>query len=65
MKGYRVLYIIISLEIIIIGVIIYLSPELRELIFFILLSYSAVSRVMGLLVVVTIVTSYGRDYVKF
>jgi len=48
-----------------IGRIIYLIGVTSEVLFFLLLRFSLISRVLALLMLVNLVTSYGREYVKF
>jgi len=64
-KGYRFIFIVISLETMMIGRIIYLIGVTSEVLFFLLLRFSLISRVLALLILVNLVTSYGREYVKF
>ena len=65
MKSNRFIYILLSLEIIIIGILIFNMSLVSELNFIIILVFSVVSRVMGLLMMVILLSSYGHEYVKF
>jgi hypothetical protein len=65
MKSNRFIYILLSLEIIIIGILIFNMSLVSELNFIIILVFSVVSRVMGLLMMVILLSSYGHEYIKF
>lgn len=65
MKSNRFIYILLSLEIIIIGILIFNMSLVSELNFIIILVFSVVSSVMGLLIMVMLLSSYGHEYIKF
>ena len=65
MKSNRFIYILLSLEIIIIGILMFNMSLVSELNFIIILVFSVVSRVMGLLMMVILLSSYGHEYIKF
>lgn len=65
MKSNRFIYILLSLEIIIIGILIFNISLISELNFIIMLVFSVVSSVMGLLIMVMLLRSYGHEYIKF
>ena len=64
-KSNRFIYILLSLEMIIMGILIFNISLVSELNFIIMLVFSVVSRVMGLLIIVILLSSYGHEYVKF
>lgn len=65
MKSNRFIYILLSLEIMIIGILIFNISLVSELNFIIILVFSVVSSVIGLLVIVILLSSYGHEYIKF
>ena len=65
MKSNRFIYILLSLEIIIMGILMFNISLVRELNFIIILVFSVVSSVMGLLMMVMLLSSYGHEYIKF
>lgn len=65
MKSNRFIYILLSLEIIIMGILIFNMSLVIELNFIIILVFSVVSSVMGLLIMVILLSSYGHEYIKF
>jgi len=64
-KGGRFIFVLLSLEIILIGVLIYNLPLLREVNYMLLLIFSVTSRVVGLVILTITITSYGHEFVKF
>ena len=65
MKSNRFIYILLSLEIIMMGKLMFNISLVRELNFIIILVFSVVSSVMGLLMMVILLSSYGHEYIKF
>lgn len=65
MKSNRFIYILLSLEIIIMGILMFNMSLVSELNFIIILVFSVVSSVMGLLIMVMLLSSYGHEYIKF
>ena len=65
MKSNRFIYILLSLEIIMMGILMFNISLVRELNFIIILVFSVVSSVMGLLMMVILLSSYGHEYIKF
>ena len=65
MKSNRFIYILLSLEIIIMGILIFNMSLVSELNFIIILVFSVVSSVIGLLIMVMLLRSYGHEYIKF
>jgi len=65
MKRNRFIYILLSLEIIIMGILMFNMSLVSELNFIIILVFSVVSSVMGLLIMVMLLSSYGHEYIKF
>ena len=65
MKSNRFIYILLSLEMIMIGILIFNMSLVSELNFIIILVFSVVSRVIGLLIIVMLLSSYGHEYIKF
>ena len=65
MKSNRFIYILLSLEIIIIGILMFNISLVRELNFIVMLVFSVVSSVIGLLMMVMLLSSYGHEYIKF
>lgn len=65
MKSNRFIYILLSLEIIIIGILMFNMSLMSELNFIIILVFSVVSSVIGLLIIVILLSSYGHEYIKF
>lgn len=65
MKGRRFVYVVVSLESCILGVVIYIISFLGESVFLLVLGFSLISSVLGLLVIVMMLTCYGTDYVRF
>ena len=65
LKGTRFIYVLLSLEIIVIGMLVYNITVLSRLSFILILTISVVSSVIGLVIIVLLLSSYGRDYVKF
>lgn len=64
-KSNRFIYILLSLEIIIMGILMFNISLVSELNFIIILVFSVVSSVMGLLMMVMLLSSYGHEYIKF
>jgi hypothetical protein len=64
LKSYRVIFIIIFLEMSMVGVVIFLLI-VPELVFFLLLTFCLISGVFGVLILTIMITSYGEEYVKF
>jgi len=65
MKSNRFIYILLSLEIIIMGILMFNISLVSELNFIIILVFSVVSSVIGLLIMVILLSSYGHEYIKF
>jgi len=65
MKRNRFIYILLSLEIMIMGILMFNMSLVSELNFIIILVFSVVSSVMGLLIMVMLLSSYGHEYIKF
>lgn len=65
MKSYRFIFVVLSLEIIIMGIFIYICPFLSEVMFFLLLTFSLISSVLSLLIMVYLITYYGNDCIIF
>ena len=65
MKSNRFIYILLSLEIIMMGILMFNISLVSELNFIIILVFSVVSSVMGLLMMVILLSSYGHEYIKF
>ena len=65
MKSNRFIYILLSLEIIMMGILMFNISLVSELNFIIILVFSVVSSVMGLLMMVMLLSSYGHEYIKF
>lgn len=59
------IYVMISLEILIISIIIYNIIMVRELEFLGILLFSVLSRVIGLVLILNIIVNYGNDIVVF
>jgi len=64
-KSNRAVYVILGIEIMIMGVFISLIVTVREGLFIIILSFSLFSRVLGLVTLITLISTFGRDYVKY
>lgn len=64
-KMNRFIFVIISLELILIGGILYNISTVREVEFIIVLTFGVFSRVLSLLVIVDVLGSYGNDIVIF
>ena len=65
MKSNRFIYILLSLEIIMMGILMFNISLVSELNFIIILVFSVVSSVIGLLMMVMLLSSYGHEYIKF
>jgi hypothetical protein len=65
LKGGRFVYILLSLEMLVMGILIYNITVLTSVCYIIILCISVVSSVVGLVIIVVLLSSYGRDYVKF
>lgn len=64
-KSSRLIYIIISFEIMIVGVLMFNFPLWGELNFIVALVFSILSRVVGLLIIVLALNTYGSESVHF
>lgn len=64
-KSNRFIYILLSLEMMIIGILIFNMSLVTELNFIIMLVFSVISSVIGLLIMVMLLNSYGHEYIKF
>jgi len=64
-KGGRFIYVLLSLEMVLIGILMYNLPILTEVNYMLLLIFSVSSRVLGLVMLVITITRYGHEYVKF
>lgn len=64
-KGHRIIYVLLSLESTVIGVLMYNYPVSTEVDYTIMLVFSVVSRVIGLLVMAKLNYSHGDDLVAF
>lgn len=64
-KNSRFVYIILSFETMMVGMIVYNLSQLSEVNFILLLVLSVCSRVIGLTVLVSLIRTYGHEFVKF
>nr|YP_010938384.1 NADH dehydrogenase subunit 4L [Toxocara apodemi]WLE72143.1 NADH dehydrogenase subunit 4L [Toxocara apodemi] len=64
-KWQRLMFILISLEFIVMSLFIYFSGVLSEMMFFYFMSFSVVSSVLGLVLVVGNMKFYGSDQCLF
>nr|YP_010620901.1 NADH dehydrogenase subunit 4L [Toxocara vitulorum]WAX39115.1 NADH dehydrogenase subunit 4L [Toxocara vitulorum] len=64
-KWQRLMFILISLEFIVMSLFIYFSEVLNEMMFFYFMCFSVVSSVLGLVVVVGNMKFYGSDQCLF
>jgi hypothetical protein len=64
-KGRRFIYVLLSLEILVIGMLVCNLSVVSELSFLLLLVTSVVSSIVGLVMIISLLTSYGEDHVKF
>nr|BAV78663.1 NADH dehydrogenase subunit 4L [Steinernema glaseri] len=64
-KWHRVLFILISLEFLMMSLFIYFSGGLNEIMFFYFMCFSVVSSVMGLIIMVGNVKFFGSDKCLF
>lgn len=65
LKGYRFIFIILSLEVIMIRIVIINVGNLMELEFFLILICSVCSSIMGLLLIIIFLNFIGNDLVIF
>uniref|UniRef100_A0A0M3IPH4 NADH dehydrogenase subunit 4L n=1 Tax=Ascaris lumbricoides TaxID=6252 RepID=A0A0M3IPH4_ASCLU len=61
----RLMFILISLEFIVIRLFILFSGDLNEMMFFYFMCFSVVSSVLGMVIIVGNVKFYGRDLCLF
>lgn len=64
-KGTRFIYTLLSFEIIMVGMLIYNMTVVSAVCYMLMLVVSVVSSVVGLVMIITLLSSYGVDYVKF
>jgi len=64
-KSRRFVYLLLSLEIIIMGVLIFNITIIREVNFILILVFSVSSSVVGLIILVNLLSQFGSEYVKF
>jgi hypothetical protein len=64
-KFQRFVFLLISLEFLIILIFLNFSFELTDFFYFYFLNFRVISRILGILIIVLIVKNYGRDKVLF
>lgn len=64
-KGTRFIYTLLSFEIIMVGMLMYNMTVVSAVCYMLMLVVSVVSSVVGLVIMITLLSSYGVDYVKF
>lgn len=65
LKGNRLIYIIVAFEIILMGILMYNIRLVGEISFLLLLLFSVISSVLGLLIMSLTISTYGRDLVAY
>nr|UWI71704.1 NADH dehydrogenase subunit 4L [Strongyloides fuelleborni fuelleborni]UWI71742.1 NADH dehydrogenase subunit 4L [Strongyloides fuelleborni fuelleborni]UWI71754.1 NADH dehydrogenase subunit 4L [Strongyloides fuelleborni fuelleborni] len=60
-KGNRMIYILIGIEFLVLNVFLFFSQLLSAMAFFVLLCFSVVSSVLGLVLLVVQIKSFGTD----
>lgn len=60
-KWHRIIFILISLEFLIINLFVNFSLELTEIIFFYFICFSVISRILGIITMVGNIKFYGND----
>ena len=64
-KGRRFIYVLLSLEMLVVGMLVCNVSVVSELSFLLLLVTAVVSSIVGLVIIIRLLTSYGEDHVKF
>lgn len=64
-KWFRLIFILISLEFLIISLFFLFSNMFTEIMFFYFICFSVISRILGILVIVSSIKFFGNDYCIF
>lgn len=64
-KWFRLIFILISLEFLIMSLFIFFGVNFSEIMFFYFMCFSVVSSILGMLVIVSSIKFFGNDYCVF